>query len=260
MKKHAATRTAFTLLELLVVIAIIVIVAGLLFASISRARATGDSLTCVQNLRILADANIRYATEHDARYCFAQARSNNLRWHGERHDPQAPFDPTKGPLSPYLGREAKVKLCPSFAGFLKGEDSFETGCGGYGYNATYIGGTPANPWEGELTSAIPAPARTIMFTDAALSRKNGVQEYAYAEPWEWVSPAGKLSGELTPTVHFRHGGKANVAWCDGHVTAEPPSQLGQHSYYQGDDQKYQIGWLGPREENGYWNPLSKATN
>lgn len=261
MKKHAATPSAFTLLELLVVIAIISVVAGLLFASLSRARAAGDAITCVQNLRVVAAANIRYASDHDSRYCFAQARSNNLRWHGERHDSKAPFDPTRGPLSPYLGREAKVKRCPSFADFLKGEDSFETGCGGYGYNAIYIGGTPANKWDGEITSAIPAPSRTVMFTDTALSRKTGVQEYAYTEPWEWVSPTGKLSGELIPSVHFRHSGKANVAWCDGHVTPEAPSKFGHTSnYYGGDDEKHHIGWFGPSEDNGYWNPLSNPTN
>ncbi len=244
----------FTLIELLVVIAIVGILAALIFSSLQSIREGGNAVQCTNNLRELAAANLRYASDHDGRFCPAQEPSNRIRWHGVRTSVTAPFDPTQGPLAPYLGSEARVKLCPTFRDIVKGADSFENGSGGYGYNAVYVGGTPPNKWIGEIIANVPVPARTVMFADCALSRDNGVQEYPFAEPWQWVSPAGKLSGSLSPSVHFRHNGRANVAWCDGHVTAESPSKLGGINFYGGDDAKQKIGWLGPEEENGYWNP------
>ncbi len=248
----------FTLIELLVVITIIGILAALLFAAIQSIREGGNATQCTNNLRELASANLHYAGEHDGRFCPAQEPGNNIRWHGVRTSNSAPFDPTKGPLAPYLGSEERVKLCPTFRDIIKGADSFENGSGGYGYNAVYVGGTPSNNWLGEITTNIVSPSNTVMFADCAMSRDNGVQEYPFAEPWEWVSPIGALSGALSPSVHFRHRGKANVAWCDGHVTAESPSKLGGTNYYGGDDAKQQIGWFGRSEENGYWNPRHES--
>ena len=244
----------FTLLELLVVIAIIGIVAALLLAALRNGRAGGQAVQCMENIHQLAIANLEYVRENDGRYCFAQDIKNNLRWHGVRTGGSQPFDGTKGPLAPYLGTEARVKICPAFEHILGGKKSFENGSGGYGYNEIYIGGSPADPWTGELAANVPSPARTVMFADTAMSRATGVQEYPFAEPPQWVTPGGTLAGALSPSIHFRHNGRANVAWCDGHITAEAPSTLGKKNSYGGDDKKNQIGWFGPARDNGWWNP------
>ena len=249
-------RGAFTLVELLVVIAIISNVTVLVFSGLKSARETSSAGKCLGHLRFLADANARYAAEHDGEYCPAMDKTNKVRWHGSRTAVDKKFDATKGPLAPYLGRDGKVKECPSFARFLSGAESFENGSGGYGYNAVYVGGTPRNKWDGERVANIPRPERTLMFADTALARADGVQEYPFAEPYQWVTPSGRLAGPLSPSVHFRHRTKANVVWCDGHATAEPYHRLGKSTnYYDGDEAKHTIGWVGPMEENGYWNPL-----
>ena len=246
---------AFTLVELLVVIAIIAIVAGLIFAGLRSARAGAAASKCLGNLRFLAEANGRYAVEHDGQYCPAQERSNNVRWHGARESTDAKFDPTLGPLAPDLGRDGRLKECPSFHEFVSGKDSFENGSGGYGYNAVYIGGTPRDKWNGERMANIARPERTLMFADTALAREDGLQEYPFAEPYQWVAPNGRLAGPLAPSVHFRHGGKANVVWCDGHATAESPGRLGSgKNLYGGDEGKHSLGGVGPEAENGWWNP------
>ena len=64
----------------------------------------------------------------------------------------------------------------------------------------------------------------------------------------------RLRGALDPSVHFRHSGCANVAWCDGHVTAEAPTKVGTGNSYGGDAHKWAIGWFGLSQENGAWNP------
>ena len=245
---------AFTLLELIAVATIIGIVAALLAGVIRGGRYQREGAMCMNNLRALAQANLRYASEHDGQYCFAIEKTNRLRWHGERVTIEAPFDPRKGPLAPYLEREGRIKVCPTFDHALKDAASFEDGSGGYGYNAVYIGGSPENKWAGERVSNIERPASTVMFADTAMARKKGIQEYPFAEPWQWVTSTGRLAGPLSPSVHFRHNGFAHVAWCDGHVSAEKPSSVEGVSYYGGDNAFHKIGWFGPREQNGFWNP------
>ncbi len=251
---------AFTLLELLVVSSIIAIFAALVMGALQAARARGDAVACTSHLAQLATANLAYTADHDGSYVPAQDASNSVRWHGARTGGGA-FDPTKGPLAPYLGSEGRVKLCPTFRDALTGGQSFEEGSGGYGYNATYIGGTPADPFSATRISNVPQPARTVMFTDTAFARAAGLQEYPFCEPRKWVNPSGKLRGKLIPSVHFRHADLANVAWCDGHVSAEAPTELGKgDAYYGGDPGKWKLGWFGPEAENGYWNPRADPTS
>jgi prepilin-type N-terminal cleavage/methylation domain-containing protein/prepilin-type processing-associated H-X9-DG protein len=246
---------AFTLVELLVTVAIVVVLVALTGAALSAARGKADAARCTSNLRQLVAANLTYAAEKGGVFCPAQERSNHVRWHGVRISVLAPFDPSKGPLAPYLGPDGRVKLCPTLGRVLDGIDSFENGTGGYGYNAAYIGGIPGDPFTPARLSAITSPARVVMFADSAFPRLKGLQEYAYAEPWQWEDYRGRLRGSLDPSVHFRHSGCANVGWCDGHITAEPFSKLGsEKNSYGGNSAFWKIGWFGPPENNGYWRP------
>ena len=259
MPKRAAP--AFTLIELLVVASVIAVLAALLMGGLQAVRAKGDAAACTSNLRQLAAANLAYTAEHDGSYVGAQDASNTVRWHGTRQGAGQAFDPTKGPLAPYLGSEGRVKLCPTFRDALRGGQTFEEGTGGFGYNATYIGGTPASAFSATRLANVPQPALTVMFTDTAFARAAGLQEYPFCEPRRWVNPAGKLRSRLIPSVHFRHAGRANVAWCDGHVTAEEPTELGgEDAYYGGEPGKWKLGWFGPEAGNGYWNPHADTIN
>ena len=249
----ARRQVAFTLLELLAVLTVVAILSTLLVVAAKAVRSAGDAAQCVSNLRQLVAANLAYAAEHDARYVRAQDETNTVRWHGVRPNSGGRFDPSTGPLAPYLG-DGRVKLCPALRRVLTGTLSFEDGTGGYGYNAVYIGGTPLDPFTPELLSKVSRLAGTLMFTDCAFPVSEGLQEYAYAEPRHWVDYAGRTRGPLSPSMHFRHGGRANVAWCDGHVSAEAATQLGGTNEYGGDARKWQIGWFGDAAANGPWNP------
>ena len=93
---------AFTLVELLVTITVIAVLTALIGAVLSNARGRADAAMCMGNLRQLAAANLTYAAENEGQFCPAQDPTNTIRWHGVRLSPRSPFDPTKGPLAPYL--------------------------------------------------------------------------------------------------------------------------------------------------------------
>ncbi|MES2569687.1 MAG: H-X9-DG-CTERM domain-containing protein, partial [Verrucomicrobiota bacterium] len=212
---------AFTLVELVVVLAIVAVLAALVLGALRSARAQGQAVQCTGNLRQLAVANLSYAADHNGQLVNAQDRTNKTRWHGVRLSSKQPFNAALGPLAPYLGKEQRVKICPAFLDALRGKATFEENTGGYGYNEVYVGGTPHDRYSAEYLPNIPRLAQTVMFTDTAFARAEGIQEYPYCEPFQRIDSTGRLVGPLFASVHFRHQGRANVAWCDGHVSSEP---------------------------------------
>ncbi len=257
MRNGEPTR-GFTLVELLLVVTIIGVLVAVAVPVNRGLKARGAVSVSSANLRSLVGANWAYAADNGGRFCPAQSRNNRVRWHGARGSRKEKFDPTKGFLSPYLGESRRVGVCPVLRTLLsEGGETFEDGTGGYGYNAAYIGGTPEDPYQASLTSGVPNPLRTVMFASTALAREDSLQEYPYAEPYQWVDPNWNLAGPLQPSVHFRFGGKALVGWADGHVTLEEPSRLDGPNHYGGDNAEQHLGWFGPEDENGYWNPRRK---
>lgn len=272
--------SGFTLVELLVVIAVIAVVAALLFPVFAAAKETASRSRCAAQLKQLVAAAIAYADDNSGRYVpaakdiFAQnPPGGRWRWHGYRERSKEPFDPRKGPLWSYLARSGGLKQCPS-ALHLKGVQqfaaAFEPGCGGYGYNAAYVGGTAyRNPYPeaaeiASLTSDIASPQKTVMFTDAAMAMfdvsagKGVLVEYSFAEPplSVFTGPDGRTQSIPTssPSIHFRHGGRVTVGWVDGHVTSERLdfTRPGLNAY-RCANKDFQLGWFGPADNTLFDN-------
>ncbi len=261
---------AFTLIELLVVISIIAILMALLTPALSAAKAQARSVVCKNNLRELALANLLYANENSGHFVAAASDINTSngglhRWHGVRENANEPFDPTKGPLATYLG-DGDIKQCPTMVRFVKGQSwniNFEQGCGGYGYNATFIG---SRLWQKHTSSSyrnttkiseVSNAGSTLMFADCAMVNKNGsntyIQEYSFIQqPFHLSGAVAQPSwGYASPSIHFRHKSKANLAWVDGHVDSQVRAKFDGKNVYGVKSSDFNIGWLNPLDNSLY---------
>lgn len=274
LREHRSA--GFTLIELLVVIAIIGILSAILLPALSRARAKARSTQCVNNLRQLFLANTMYAGEHNGQYVPAAPDINDgfggrIRWHGVREtaDNTSEFNPKMGPLAEYLP-DARVKECPVFTELKRlGDvsDAFESGSGGYGYNMAYIGGTSyMNDWlespkHPTKDVRVFSPSETVMFADAAMPQPGHIVEYSFLEAPHFPTPEAPHGnpdwGFASPSMHFRHNGRANVVWCDGHVTSEKWEWAPKKNIYGGINAQWAVGWFGP-ENNRHFDCLDKS--
>ncbi|MCK6485165.1 MAG: prepilin-type N-terminal cleavage/methylation domain-containing protein [Phycisphaerae bacterium] len=276
---HVSGGRAFTLIELLVVIAIIAAVVSLLLPALGGARRAGKAAACASNLRQLATLNQQYAFDNDdylvpAASDIWSTGGGLHRWHGTRRS-AAPtanaadtvFDPRIGPLARYLGDE-RVKECAEFDQSLKddGAGAYEIGSGGYGYNQLYVGSRHwaeghyfQSPGQllGTITTEIADASRTVMFADAAMPQMVGgslvLAEESFVYPPHFLDDAGRAQpdwGLATPDVHFRHDGRAQAAWCDGHVDARRMDfTLDGPNVYGADSRAAGVGWFGPENNS-----------
>ena len=265
MRGRRAFRGAFTLIELLVVIGIIAILIGILLPALLAARRAAQTTQCASNLRQLLIGCTAYIQENRGSWPPAALFpiSQNLnRWHGDRTNTASPFDFKSSCLKPYLG-VAGIKQCPTFEPTAPG--GFEAGCGGYGYNQRYFGSSMEDPALNAIPMSLPVyerevanrpakqnmirrPAEKIAFADCAIaSGPNQLIEYSFVEPP--VFHFGGTAMPSTPSLHFRHRGRrANIAWADGHVTAErfewtyPGTNV-----YGADSARFSLGFFGPTD-------------
>ncbi|NOS99724.1 MAG: prepilin-type N-terminal cleavage/methylation domain-containing protein [Phycisphaerales bacterium] len=249
----------FTLVELLVVLAIVALLLSILLPSFAAARGQAKSAACSSNVRQLVLANTMYGNEHADRFCPGAAQfignakhpGNLHRWHGTRDKPGEPFDARRGPLVRYLGRDARIRACPAFTNVARG---FEYGAGGFGYNNAFIGvalkRTMPNGYAmesdvvGALSSRVRTPADTLMFADSAFVT-NRLIEYSFAEPRYHAT----MGFRADPSTHFRHGGHANVGWCDGHVDQRSLTFTWSSGLYPDHPGRHAIGWFGATDDN-----------
>jgi len=249
---------AFTLIELLVVISIIALLLSILTPALSLARQQAYSAVCKSNLHQLLLANICYADENDDYYCLAAediTGANLHRWHGSRQTINDPFDPAGSPLVDYL-EDGQVKQCPTPVDFVHGQPvdwDFEDGCGGYGYNLTYMGSRLGYSGCGQSAknTEVTRPVETLMFAETAMAKLDAdgavyYLEYSFAEPPYFLldgqpEPAW---GYASPSIHFRNNGRANIGWTDGHVDNRDMTPYDGLNVYGVKSSDMMLGWFG----------------
>jgi prepilin-type N-terminal cleavage/methylation domain-containing protein/prepilin-type processing-associated H-X9-DG protein len=215
-------KKAFTLVEILVVIGIIAILIGLLLPALAKAREQAKTTQCLSNLRQLGEAAYAYAAENHGSLPPA-LDTISLCWDFDDSDPH---HIVPGVL--WNGRtNAAVQQCPSYEGKEFGTNDPYSG---YNYNTSYIG-----CGHGELTPlgnphTIPAkfgglhrPSQIAMFGDAQSSGRplnSSANKFMRApilmsgtDIGDILNPIGRLAG----TQGYRHVGRTNVCYFDGHA-------------------------------------------
>lgn len=264
-------RQGITLIEVLTVISVIALLMAILMAPLGAARSGSRALACKSNLRQLLLASIGYATEHDGAYVPAAKdmwdNAGLYRWHGMRDTLDDPFDPLRGPLVGYLA-DGLVKECPAKVDFVKRRDwsaNFEQGCGGYGYNMTYIG---SRLWQGGKDSVqawkdayaattrmteVAAPGQTLMFADTAMANgSTSFIEYSFAEPPFTVQNGQPVTEfYMSPSIHFRHRDQANIGWSDGHIEPRRMAPFDENNIYRVNSAEMNLGWFAPLDNSAF---------
>ncbi len=264
-----APKEAMTLIEVLVVVSMISLLVSLLLPGLAAARQQAHSVVCRSNIQQIMLANTYYSQDHNGTYCpgASDMLSNLHRWHGQRDRASEPFDPTRGPLVPYLGSDGVIRQCPSFPSgeIAKESGGFERGNGGYGYNNAFLGVQLRRYPSGEhvviedqagvQADRVRRSAQTLMFADCAFAvagraAASGLIEYSFAEPrFHPQYPRWRAD----PSIHFRHRGLANVGWCDGHVDSRTRTFTWSSGLYPGDPGQHHIGWFGHSDDNSLFD-------
>jgi prepilin-type processing-associated H-X9-DG protein/prepilin-type N-terminal cleavage/methylation domain-containing protein len=207
-------RHAFSLVELLVVIGIVAVLIGILLPTLRGMREQADATKCQANLRQLGQALLMYAGAHNGSCPPAQ-------WDGRDWD----LDVVAGIVEPgflWWGRiDFAVQQCPGFDGRGWGNNDPFTG---YNYNTSYLGkGQGERPThQPARLVALRSPSRTAVFADAAGVTPLVANKYMRAPPDAQSDPLGdRVDATMrnAGTQAFRHRGRCNVAFADGHVEA-----------------------------------------
>jgi len=87
----------------------------------------------------------------------------------------------------------------------------------------------------------------LMFADTAMSnRQSYLIEYSFAEPPFYVHKGRPMTSfYLSPSIHFRHRGRANVGWADGHADSHQMAKFDKSNVYGVDSADMKLGWFEP---------------
>jgi prepilin-type N-terminal cleavage/methylation domain-containing protein/prepilin-type processing-associated H-X9-DG protein len=211
---------AFTLVELLVVISVVAVLMAALMPALAGARQRGKAISCLSNLRQMAIASQVYVNNNDGYYPIAymyKCTDSMFISYAWDFTTIKNWDTLEQEVIPGLLWEGKtiekVQQCPSFKG---SHNWFADPYTGYNYNTSYIG-------HGQLESIV-TPARADMVRRSSQCALFGDGQWAAGAnkfmraPWSSEGDAG-FFGRAAGTQGYRHCGKTNVAYCDGHAKA-----------------------------------------
>ncbi len=218
-RRFSRCGSGFTLVELLVVVGIVAMLMAILLPALRAARESAKTVICLSNLRQMVVAAHCYAGANRGSYPMAYyvTTTPSYTLHSWDFTVRRDFGtspPTttvaagllwEGPMS------GKVQQCPSFDGASNSPGDPYTG---YNYNTSYIGhGSGESISRPARLTDVRRPYRCALFGDGEWA--NGANKYMRAP---FPNPGDEsFTARSAGTQGFRHGGKTNVAFCDGHA-------------------------------------------
>jgi len=202
----------FTLVELLVMIGIISVLIAILLPALSAARESAKTIKCLSNLRQLATAAQIYCNTFNGSYPIAYYDSGTASYAWDFTTERGPGGAAILPGLLWLGKaDTRIQQCTSFEGSSNSTSDPYTG---YNYNTSYIG-------HGQF-ELVPKPIKQSQVRHSSTCALFGDGEYGAGadkymrSPFPSTSDAN-LVGRHAGTQGFRHRGRTNVAFCDGHA-------------------------------------------
>jgi prepilin-type processing-associated H-X9-DG protein/prepilin-type N-terminal cleavage/methylation domain-containing protein len=221
----------FTLLELLLVVSLVAILAILSAAGIGKVRSVGEGAVCANSLRQLGVATHLYVQEHNNRFFpYYEDSAEGRRWFFGMEPASSlggaegsrTVDVTQSFLYPYIREVGGVEICPSFPyGSNYWKPKFKGASYGYGYNLFLASDTsvvPAKLNQPKYLTQVEKMSSVILFGDCA-------QVNTFQSPASASHPMLEefyMIDDTYRTIHFRHGGSANILFVDGHVQKFQP--------------------------------------
>jgi len=214
-----ATRLGFTLLELLAVIAIVGLLLAMIFPAIQKAKVRAKQASCASNLRQLHLATMMYLAENDWQmFPFNQKVEEGMLWYFGLEkgyvvgtpEGTRPLEKTRARLYPYICSVGGIELCPALD-YRSAHFKLKFDGTSYGYGVNYYLLNKPFPRDKDSQIALFADCAQVNTFQPPASPSNPLlEEFYYVNAYE-------------KTAHFRHAKRANVAFCDGHVTGVEPS-------------------------------------
>jgi prepilin-type processing-associated H-X9-DG protein/prepilin-type N-terminal cleavage/methylation domain-containing protein len=204
----------FTLIELLVSITIVAILATLSIEGLGQMRSIAQGAYCANSLRQLGIATSLYLSEHQQKmFAYCQVLPTGHLWYfgfetsaslGSAEGDRT-IDVTQAPIYPYVRQVGGVEVCPSFPyNQAIWKPKYSGASWGYGFNTFLSNASVLN---------VQHPAQIILFGDCA-------QVNTFEAPASAKHPMLEefyMIENQYKTIHFRHGGSANMLFLDGHV-------------------------------------------